>query len=206
MTPDGRFDVAYDILVEEGVDAIILNQYTAGGVLTTSQTLYASSVADEAFPSVSMDNFADAVVAWRQDLNSNLNVLARRVAPSGPAGPVISIPATDSYEMAPIVALAPDGTGDFVVAYSSQTSPTNEQLNVAEVTLPQSLRIGLPPSSTITYYQPGPGLYSPALSINNADQYLLTYTSTSTSNSFTNIAGNLGQLPPSTTVQPGPRL
>jgi hypothetical protein len=204
MTPDGRFDVAYEVAVSKTVHDIILNQYNAQGGLTASRTI-AADTADETDPSVSVDNFGNAVVAWQQNLPNDFNVFARRVGPNGSLGPVITIANTTALEFAPTVALERNGSGAFVVAYQSDNYNLNDdELIVAEVT-PNPFRIGLPPSNTITSYLSGPQI-GPALSINNSGQYLLTYTSTNTSFGlgYQNITGNLGQLPPSNGITTGP--
>jgi hypothetical protein len=187
MTPDGRFDVACEIAVKPTVHAIVLNQYSAQGVLTATDTLAASTV-DESSPSVSVDNYGDAVVAWQRNFPSYFDVQARRVSPTGVPGPVLTIASNPNlfWAIHPSVALDRDGDGAFVVAYDALTN-TPPSVWVAEVS----------PSNTITTLNAGYA-FEPSVSINNTGQYLLTYGSLYTSYGFggENITGRLGQLPP----------
>ncbi len=204
MTPDGRFYVAYEVAITKNIHDIILNQYNAQGGLTASDTI-AANTTDQTNPSVSVDNFGNAAVAWQQDLPSDFNVFARRVGANGSLGPVLNIATTTtSLELNPSVALARDGSGNFVVAYDTDTNLV-PQVKVAEVTQSPFHLIGSPPTNTITTFIAGPN-FGPSVSINNSGQYLLTYTSTSTSYGlgYQNITGNLGQLPPSGIILTGP--
>ncbi len=211
MTPDGRFDVAYQIALP-GNNETILNAYSAQGALLEARTI----AFDATNPSVSVDNAGNAVVAWQQYSSSSSDVLARRVSSSGVLGPVLNI-ATPSYPNVyyenPSVALTRDGSGAFVVAYDvdapillirsanqpSANQPVGDSVQVAEVT----------PSNTVTTLSAGPDLGPAAVSINNSGQYLVTYTTVGSSTSATgeNINGRLGQLVPSSIAPPpGPTM
>ncbi len=77
MTPDGRFDVAYESALSANFHDIVLNQYSAQGGLLDARTIFAptsGSAAEASNPSVSVDNLGNAVVAWQQDLPSDFNV------------------------------------------------------------------------------------------------------------------------------------
>jgi hypothetical protein len=189
MTPDGRFDVAYEIAVKPTFHDIILNQYSVGGGLTASRTIAASTV-DETNPSVSVDNFGNAVVAWQQNFPSYYGVQARRVSNIGGLGPVLTIFSNPNVSaLNPSVAVQPEGNGSFVVAYDFDS-----------LSFPDVLVTEVSPSNAIANVSAGP-VFDPAVSINSSGVYLLTYVSTNTSFGFgyQNITGRLGLLPPSGT-------
>jgi hypothetical protein len=206
IAPDGRFDVAYESFINNSAHNVHLNQYTAQGVLTSSQAIEGSFV-DETNPSVSVDNNGNAVVAWQQNTFGS-DILARRVSASGALGPVLTVfasPAnTNDYVEYPSVALKRDGSGAFVVAYEvndpiieiargAVAIPPGSSIQVAEVS---SL-------NQVTNLNAG-GAFNPAVSINNSGQYLLTYTKEPIGIAE-NIAGRLGQLvPPVVTPPTGP--
>ncbi len=123
MTPDGRFYVAYEIAFSSTDHDIRVNEYSAQGALLEARTITATAI-DETNPSVSVDNYGNAVVAWQQNLPSDFNVLARRVSSTGVEGPVINIATNPNvFELNPSVALSRDGSGNFVVAYDSDFNP-----------------------------------------------------------------------------------
>jgi hypothetical protein len=210
-TPDGRIYVAYQA-AEPGINETILKEYGKQGALLETRTI----AFDATNPSVSVDNFDNAVVAYEQDTPTSSNILARRVSNTGVLGPVLNVDFANAnvYDQNPTVALKRDGTGAFVVSY--------------EVDAPIFLVRSNGPITNIT--EPPPGLtaqvtevsqfnalntvnvgdvFGSAVSINNSGQYLLTYTQQSES-SFPepeNIFGRLGHLLPSIIAPPpGPRL
>jgi hypothetical protein len=182
MTPDGRFDVAWESAFSASDHDVFLNQYSASGGLVRSLTI-ANTPADETVPSVSMDNAGDAGVAWQSQSVGNSSILARRVSASGVLGGPIVIDsdtlargltvrspghtispngvATD--DLSPSVALE-EGGGAFVVVYDSPQFQS-PQVNVAEVS----------PTGTVTTFNAGPR-FGPSVSINQFNQYVVTYT------------------------------
>ena len=62
MTPDGRFDVAFEAGFSVNNRDILVNRYAASGGLLSSQVVAATS-STETNPSVSMDNAGNAVIA-----------------------------------------------------------------------------------------------------------------------------------------------
>jgi hypothetical protein len=196
MTPDGRFDVAYESIFKFN-HSIQLNQYTAQGGLTASLTI-ANNIGDETNPSVSVDNSGNAVVAWQGTDGSGSDILARRVSASGALGPVLTIFAGDSWS--PSVALKRDGSGAFVVTYSIYT-PVFEVVRGTSASAP-------PPGGSVEVSEVSAfnqistvdvgDMSNPAVSINNSGQYLLTYTTPNVPYSFDapNITGRFGQLVP----------
>jgi hypothetical protein len=188
MTADGRFYVAYEINFSVTHHDIRLKEYSAQGTLLAAQVITISTI-DETNPSVAVDDFGNAVVAWQQNLPSDFNVLAKRVSSTGFVGPAINI-ATDPnvFELNPSVALKKDGSGQFVVAYDSDFVLV-PQVKVAEVSS----------SNVVTTLNAG-SRFHPAVSINNSGQYLLTYTSEELGD--LNIRGRFGRLSAPLTVTP----
>jgi hypothetical protein len=63
MTPDGRFDVAWEQNYSASDDDIYVKSYSASGALVSTYTV-AFSTAFDATPSIAMDTAGDAMVAW----------------------------------------------------------------------------------------------------------------------------------------------
>lgn len=111
-----------------------------------------------------MDNSGNAVVAWQRQIYGNNDIMARRVSASGVLGTEITIAGTSFSEESPKVALKRTG-GSYVVVYNGYDQ-TSEHVRVAEVST----------SDQVTTRDAG--VRSDAsVSINGADQYLVTYTS-----------------------------
>jgi hypothetical protein len=113
MTPDGRFDVAWEQAYSATDHDIFARRYSASGGLLGTDIVAISTAMDQT-PDIAMDNAGDAVVAW----DKNADIKARRIDSSGVMGPEINIASTANYERAPSVALKPGG-GGFVVVYTS---------------------------------------------------------------------------------------
>ena len=85
MTPDGRFDVAWEETFRVTDHDIKLNRYNAfGGLLAHT---ISSSTSNDVTPSVSMDNFGNGVVAWER----SGDIKARRISFFGSLGSEINI-------------------------------------------------------------------------------------------------------------------
>jgi hypothetical protein len=200
MTPDGRFDVAYEIRGVNPAHDIVLNQYNALGRLT-ADPIIAGDGPDETNPSVSVDNFGNAVVAWTQN-TPNSDILARRVSASGALGPELTIFASPTnsgdYVQGPSVALKRDGSGAFVVAYEATDPVIEIARGAVAIPLGSSVQVSeVSSSNQVTTVTAGD--FDPAVSINNSGQYLLTYTILGGPNSQSdqpNITGRLGHLVP----------
>ena len=161
MTPDGRFDVAYQLQFSGTDDDILMSRYTASGGLLGSQGV-ATSTGREQAPSVSMDIFGNAVVAYQRLVGNDFDIKARRVSGLGTVGSEINIRNTTNQELNPSVALRRTG-GAFVVAYN-----TPGTVEVAEVTA----------SNTVSAVRNvGTARFGPAVSIDASGRYLATYTS-----------------------------
>jgi hypothetical protein len=178
MTPDGRFDIAYEVTVSPTVHDILLGQYTASGAIQDFRQIAASG-AFATLPKVSVDIGGNAVVAWESVFNGNADVLATRVFASGVQGRVIPIATSAFGERNPSVASEGRG-GAFVVAYDADT-PFITHVRVAEVSA----------FNHVTTFDAGVR-FNPAVSINSANKYLVTYTSDDTGDF--NIRGRFGHL------------
>ena len=130
MTPDGRFDVAWEDTFSTNDHDIRMNTYTSNGVLTNTFAL-AVGTTDEYAPSIAVDNYGNSVTAWYVVGNGGSDIKARRVSAAGIPGPVLNIANTSDYEFRPAVAMQRSG-GSFAVAYDSQ-SGARFQVMVAEV-------------------------------------------------------------------------
>jgi hypothetical protein len=132
MTPEGRFDVAWEDAFSTNDHDIRMNSYSATGGLTNTFALAVGSTYEFA-PSISMDISGNSVTAWSVFGNGGGDIKARRVSASGIAGPVLDIASTTDDERRPAVALQRTGES-FVVVYDSQFAPIGRlQLFSAEV-------------------------------------------------------------------------
>jgi hypothetical protein len=170
MAPDGRFDVAYQLQFSSSDDDILVNRYGPTGVLFGTNAVATSGEREQA-PSIAMDNFGNAVVAYQKfdpgflGIGGDWDIKARRI--SGTTGLLnggeINIRNTGSDEVLPSVALRRGGSGGFVVGYDRSGA-----VEVAEVN-------GF---NTVTAIRnAGSSRVGPAVSISGADFYLLSYTS-----------------------------
>ncbi len=181
MAPDGRFDIAYEYQYSSFDHDIYLNRYTTAGGLVGHHAI-STSGDEELTPSVAMNNFGDAVVAytWRGDIE------ARRVSSSGLVGGEISIGSTMNTS-GPSVALSRTGRS-FVVAYDYLGIDYDQATHVTEVSASDTIV-----ASYFTGWD-----QNPAISIDGNGYYFLTYSSNgrylaSDSGDY-NILGRFGHL------------
>ena len=180
MTPDGRFDVAWEDALSTDNHDIKLNRYSTSGGLLGANTI-ASSTAFDSLPSVAMDNSGNAVVAWQQGFLSDIK--ARRVSSNGIMCAEINIANNgQAVERHASVALAQSG-GRFVVAYDSAVIFTSTRTMVAEVAA----------TNVVTTFDAGVR-YNPAISIRGAGNYLVTYNSNDGPPDGVNVRGRRGHL------------
>ena len=161
-TPDGRFDVSYEKTFNSNDHDIYLNRYSASGALLGANTV-AASTAFEARPSVSLDNNANAVVAFQRDNIFGSSIVAKRISSTGVPSNEIVLKLDSESLRGPKVALKRGG-GAFVVTYDDFIGAGVVQ--VAEVSS----------SNRVTTFSVS-NRSNPSVSINGADNYLLTYTS-----------------------------
>jgi hypothetical protein len=179
MSPDGRFDVAWEQTISTHDHDIYLTRFNASGGALGSVAVAVSSDLDRR-PSVSMDNSANAVVAWQQQGGVSPSIKARRISAGGAAGSPITIAVAGQTLSDTKVALK-QGGGGFVVVYNSLDGAGN--VKVAEVSS----------SGTVTTFNVN-GRGDPAVSINGFGDYLVTYTSSDGVPGGLNIRGRRGHL------------
>src|SRR5262249_3919739 len=132
MAPDGRFDIAYQYQFSSSDDDIELNRYSSGWSTLLGHHAIAVSTDREQAPSVSMDNSANAVVAYQRLVGSDWDIKARRVSSLGSVGGELNIRSTLAQEYNPSVALNRTD-GSFVVAYDTWSSVAGNHVLVSEV-------------------------------------------------------------------------
>jgi hypothetical protein len=179
MAPNGRFDITYEVDFNATEHDVLLAQYGASGAIQDLRQIASAPGVIAELPKVAVDNSANAVVAWESVHNGNADVLAMRVSNSGNQGNVIPIATTSFSERNPSVALEGRG-GAFVVAYDASV-PFINHVEVAEVSA----------SNQVKTLDAGVR-FNPAVSINGANKYLLTYTSDDSGD--LNIRRRIGQL------------
>jgi hypothetical protein len=178
MSPDGRFDVAFEAAFTVNNHDIIVNQYAASGASVSSHVV-ADTPSTETVPSVSIDNAGNAVIAWQVTTNGNADISARRLSAAGFFGTTKAITSDSLSERNPQVALARTG-GAYVVVYNG-TVPAGAHALVAEVSA----------SDKATILDAG-NRADPSVSINGSGQYVVSYTSND--NGDLNIRRRIGHL------------
>ena len=98
MTPDGRFDVAWEQVFGPTDHDIWEKSYNASGIQTALNPV-AYSTALDVTPSIAMDNAGDAVVAWEKAGD----IKARRISSTGLMGSEINIASSPEFETLPVV-------------------------------------------------------------------------------------------------------
>src|SRR5262249_14701827 len=164
MGPGGNFVVAYQTKVGGFSENIRLSRFNSAGSRLGDHSIAGSS-AREMNPSVALDNFGNAVVAYQKLVADNSDIKARRVTGNGAVGGEIDIHSTTANETNPTVALRRDGGLSFVVAYDSNAFGTN-RVQVAEVNASNVI---------VARHDDGGSRSFPALSIDGDGDYLLTY-------------------------------
>jgi hypothetical protein len=118
MSPDGRFDIAYQRQFRGSDWDIMASQYNANGNLVWSLLPINFDGQPEYSPNVAMDAAGNAVIVYERYNGNDLDTYANRLSSSGAVGNPINL--QDGFginEYNPSVALS--STGQFVVAYGS---------------------------------------------------------------------------------------
>jgi hypothetical protein len=176
MSPDGRFDIAYQYQFSNTDYDVIASRYTAAGGLIEQSAIASSSALEEA-PSIAMDNQGNAVIAYQKFVGSDWDIKARRFSGTGVLSGEINVQSTTANETSPSVALQ-GNAGAFVVAYDSGTGVNVSAVNSS--------------NTVIATLSAGQTRYGPAISINAQNQFLVTYTADTSTDS--NIVGRRGLL------------
>jgi hypothetical protein len=186
MTPDGRYDIAYQDRQSLSVQPNIrLARYGEFGDQLSDQEL-SSTLAGAWAPSVSMDNAGNAMVAYQKVFEggsgkffNNFDIEVDRITSNGfeLGGPAITETgiaynnpgfASDS----PDIALDPNGTGIFVVSFETQllgATQGNRTVQIDEVNA----------SGNIIYWAnlaAYPNNYQPAVSLDANGGYMMPFT------------------------------
>ena len=193
MSPDGRFDVAYQVALSRTSVEVMVARYTASGDLQ-QQVLVAGGTPLSISPKIAMDNQGNAVIVYMQEVpikglpvpRFEFNIEARRLSSTGVLGGAISI--ADSSNIVPSsIASEPSvalegNAGTFVVAYDRGGSVVLAEVNSSNVV------IGTFNAGQVQ----ADGGYAPGISINAQNEFLVTFPSLSGDDNF--IAGRRGLL------------
>jgi hypothetical protein len=205
MTPDGRFDIAYQSGAHGGGNGELhLARYSAAGGLLSDQPLFFGSFGSN--PSVAMDSAGSAVVVFQATQTggdhsifpTNLNdIIAARYDTNGQLVDTFSVTfsgiafrdTAPVNNVLPSVALSPSG-GAFVVAYDTNLLgvPGNKTVEVSEVNAANNI-VGVANLPAV------PNNFAPALSIAGNGEYLLTFDAGVGGGADRNIHGRFGNLP-----------
>jgi len=176
MSPDGRFDVAYQVQVSSTHVEVMASRYTASGGLLEQATIANNAPLSES-PKIAMDNQGNAVIAYQTWNGSNWDVAAHRLSNTGVLGNEINVGSTSANETSPSVALE-GNAGAFVVAYDSGAGVKVSEVNSSNV--------------VIDTFSAGQLRFAPAISINAQNEFLVTYNGEAGNDQF--IAGRRGLL------------
>jgi hypothetical protein len=205
MSPDGRFDIAYEVLSSSGGftnQNIRVDRLSANGGLFEVQEVAGGNTRVFA-PSISMDKFGNAVIAYQKLVGGDFDIYAQRLTNAGFLNTDFVVSqAPNVQETNPSVALRADG-GPFVVVYETGLlvgathSNTNRSVEVNEVT-------GSNVSQGFVNYGANPNNAEPAVAIDGFGFYQLTFTAGvggATDNTSEDIHTQLGTLNTAPKVQ-----
>ena len=160
MSPDGRFDIAYERQYSANDYDIFASQYDANGSLVRGNIYINFDSNIEFRPMVAMNAAGDAVVTYERLTNNDFGVYANRLSSGGVVGRMIAVQdAVGVDEFDPTVALAPDGR--FAVAYD--TFP--DGVHVTEIGSDDTVvaTVGVADTS------------SPAIAVDSLGHFVVTY-------------------------------
>jgi PKD domain len=179
----GQFDVAYQFTAHGSSQSDVrVGLFDAQGHPIFDQGVATTSF-DETEPSISMDNFGSAVVAYTKFVGNDFDIKARRVNGNGVLiGSEINIRSTLQDELDAAVAVERDG-GAFVVTYS-EDGPKSFGQSVTEVSSVDTILSNTDFDSLTV---------SGSLSIDAKNNYLLTFTDLAGSDA--DIHMRVGHLP-----------
>jgi hypothetical protein len=178
MVPDGLFNVAYQ--VDSGKGDVRMNRYSTKGVLMAADAVAVTAVPELA-PSLALDHAGNAVVAYQELVNGHYAIVARRVSSGDVVSAEVVVRKDGVNHEVPSAALRAAG-GAFVVAYNTLVPGIN-QVEVTEVSALNNVS---------GPFDAGARRGEPAISIDAANNYLLTYTSDDAGD--LNVRGRRGHL------------
>jgi hypothetical protein len=169
MSPDGRFDIAYERQFFGADWDIFASQYDGTGTLVRDVFINFDTN-PEHNPSIAMDAAGNAVVVYQEIFGVVNDIVANRLGSDGSVGSSILV-ANPFFNKAlnPSVALAPTG-GQFVVAYDT-VLPSGLSGGVRTIEVAANDTVRFHGDST---EGPFDGI-SPAVSIDGFGRYVLTY-------------------------------
>jgi hypothetical protein len=160
MSPDGRFDIAYQRSYGANDWDIFASQYDGNGALVRLNLPINFDSQPEYSPNIAMDAAGNAVVVYERYNGHDLDTYANRLSSSGVIGNMINL--QDGFginEYNPSVALS--STGQFVVAYSSDAG-----MEVIEVGS----------NDTVLTAQGAGNASDPSVSVDSLGGFVVTYT------------------------------
>jgi hypothetical protein len=170
MSPDGRFDIAYERQFSGADWDIFASQYNGSGALVRGFIFINFDGHPEHNPSIAMDSAGNAVVAYQEIFGVNNNIVANRLGSDGSVGNgIVVADAIFNNAINPSVALAPSG-GQFVVAYDT-VLPSGISGGIRTIEVAANDTVRFHGDST-----DGPFVgNNPAVSIDGFGRYVLTY-------------------------------
>jgi hypothetical protein len=170
MSPDGRFDIAYERQWLGADWDIFASQYDGTGTLVRDVFINFDTN-PEHNPSIAMDTAGNAVVVYQEFLGVHSAVFANRLTSDGSVGTAIQIAEHAQINaLNPSVALAATG-GPFVVVFDSALgSGVSTGVRAVEVGADDTVRGSANPPTL----GPFDG-NSPAVSIDGFGRYVITY-------------------------------
>lgn len=122
---DGRSVIVWATQVTSSDIDIYAQRYTATGSKAGGEIRVATGLHNEVYPDVAMANNGSFVVTWTDQISSsNYDIKAQRFSSAGAkVGSAIVVANTSKYEDNP--SIASDANGNFVVAWTVQTSSSN---------------------------------------------------------------------------------
>jgi hypothetical protein len=174
MSPDGRFDIAYERLFSGGDWDIIASQYGNTGNLLRSNIIINGDPNKEIRPSISMDNAGNAAVAYMEYIDFTPSIYANRLSSDGSVGGQIDVQygGVGAGDFDPSVALARTG-GRFVVAYGTNSGVQVTEIGSNDVPLATVGSVGV--------------WLGPAISVDGLGRYLMTYSRYNPSDSHADV-------------------
>jgi hypothetical protein len=198
MSPNGQFDVAWEVQFSRSSVEVMAARYTASGGLL-QQVVVAGATPLSLSPKIAMDNHGNAVIVYQQEVpiqglpvpRVDFDIEARRLSSTGVLSSEINI--ADSSNIIPSTidtdpSVALEGNaGAFVVAYDHGSSVSGVSVDVAEVNSSNVVIDTFSAGQT-----EADAVYVPGISIDAQNEFLVTFLSLSGNDNV--IVGRRGLL------------
>lgn len=122
-SPDGRFAISYKHQTGSNNGDVMVKRYSSTGSLVNTHSI-ASGTRQQWNPRISMDNSANTIVVWQEQVGNDFDVKARRISNAGSVGSTLIVSNSTRQEVMPDVAYKRDGSA-FVVTYYDATDFSN---------------------------------------------------------------------------------